>query len=296
MTEQLTHWRGFKVAATNPQLPQRIYKYFPAERQAFNDLRELKVQCQHFDELPNPFELWSVDETTTPLPGTEPERFRRVMRAWGADNGYGNADEEQYLEYVGPICDHTTDNVKRLTRVSSFCAQQDNLPAWTHRADGLRGFCVEFDTNQLVASVPEELDTVWLLRVRYRARPWRFDPWLFGVVNDQCFHFGEYYDKSLMEGPLLLLQTLLKEVVASKPIEWRFEREWRLILVLDKMLNTTSPVSYRYPSTAIISVVTGERMPAESKEELLRVLSDLELRVPLHCASVDPRTRRVRIA
>jgi hypothetical protein len=66
--------------------------------------------------------------------------------------------------------------------------------------------------------------------------------------------------------------------------------------VLDKMLNTTSPVSYRYPSTAIISVVTGERMPAESKEELLRVLSDLELRVPLHCASVDPRTRRVRIA
>src|SRR4051812_5922584 len=74
------------------------------------------------------------------------------------------------------------ENTKNHARMSCFSATGDNLLMCAHYADGLRGFCIEFDALELLRGTPKDAQRV---QVRYRTSPARFDRCLYEVAYDR---------------------------------------------------------------------------------------------------------------
>ena len=182
-------------------------------------------------------------------------------------------------------------------RFSCFCKREDNLLMWSHYADGLRGFCLEFEREQLL-----EFNTpnVVAYDVVYQDTPPIVDTMLYEVANDQIWyhemaieeeknkikHIKSYVpDKLLPEYHLAIIKArqllfdLYIKMLCYKPIDWRYEEEIRLIYHTD--LDDKSGKPLQYPKSALKSIIIGEKAKAGHVEKLKSILKKNELKIPI---------------
>ena len=184
-------------------------------------------------------------------------------------------------------------------RIACFASERDNLLMWSHYADGLRGFCVVFDEEILLGGRRE----AYALDVSYTDKPPEIDSFIYGIAWDQDWFshvaieeaqkriqaLGEtrlladvdMYETSGAEA-LGIMQDLWQRVFATKPMEWRYEGERRLLIQTDR--KDESPLFWKYDRKAIREVILGERMPAAYKQRLTEVLEEQYPGVPVTTA------------
>ena len=71
-------------------------------------------------------------------------------------------------------------------------------------------------------------------------------------------------------------------VFATKPSEWKYEQERRLLVQTDR--SDAQPILRTYPRKAVKEIILGERMPHDYRQELLSVLRQHFDEVPVRTA------------
>lgn len=134
--------------------------------------------------------------------------------------------------------------------IASFSDTNSNELMWTHYAARSTGICIEYRPQRLLASLP---DGATLVRVGYDDKP------AFVSVAD------------LNDPP-----QAVKKVLSQKKFNWAYEREWRLLSVLDMARISDTKAGKRiYLGTRISEYHRGRLTEALSGTEIQL----LELRV-----------------
>lgn len=284
-----------------------LFKFCAPTSYALQNLEEGTLFCQHYAAYNDPFEYWARIVEGVPDSEREPERFIAATRAWGfnvATIEEARAEPlirehfDEYFDecqcYVPPF-----DVMREEMRIACFGSEQDNLLLWSHYGDGLRGFCVVFDENLITNSETNG----YLLDVAYLNSPPKVDSFIYGIAWDQDWYSQtaiqetnarikyqgrpelraeiKIYEESGAKA-LKTMRDIWQQVFATKPAEWGYERERRLLVQTDKSDNT--PLLRSYPREAVRAVIVGERMPEAYRAELLAMLEKKYAGVPVKTA------------
>jgi hypothetical protein len=82
---------------------------------------------------------------------------------------------------------------------------------------------------------------------------------------------------------LRTMREIWQHVFATKPSEWRYERERRLLVQTD--LDDTRPLRRAYDRAAVREVIVGERMPEDYRARLIAVMREHYPDAPVRTAS-----------
>nr|WP_253822618.1 DUF2971 domain-containing protein [Vibrio europaeus] len=148
---------------------------------------------------------------------------------------------------------------------------------WSHYADGLRGFCIEYEPTTILGDNPKFAS---IYDVLYQNTPAVIDTALEAVHSDQIDYHGNAIEASTSESEIELLdeklyenvlksQEIYMKMLATKPKEWSYEEEKRIIY-----LSTDRDDSLlAYPSSSIKRVIFGEKMPQNQVQTILNLFA-----------------------
>ncbi len=277
-----------------------LLKFCSPNDHAISNLRSRVIYCQHYARFNDPFEFWAKFRSGMPDVKTEPERFEAATREWGyqSPDGMDDPDIAAYFEemlFYEPPFEMMLDRV----RIACFGSERDNLLMWSHYADGLRGFCIVFDEEAIVGAGPE----AYVLDVAYLDRPPVVDSFVYAIAWDQQdFHLRaieetqaqiKYAGKIEEErwlGPyqeaadtaLAHMKETWQQVFGTKPLDWKYENERRLLLQTD--LVGEEPFLRSYPAEAVREIIYGERMPPAYLARLQTVVREAYGNIPIRMA------------
>ncbi|WP_412495942.1 DUF2971 domain-containing protein [Vibrio cyclitrophicus] len=118
---------------------------------------------------------------------------------------------------------------------------------WSHYADGLRGFCLVFSSEQLQCDINESSDRVMRpIKVMYQNEPnaLRLSDFLSSetILGDSEIDYIEH-----------VIQT-----VATKSKSWKYENEMRILSMSESNMHS-------YTSSALLEIVIGDKMPLDQQ-------------------------------
>lgn len=252
-----------------------IYKYCPPTRFTVENLAHHSVYCRPPCEFNDPFEFWSTVHNGLPTFNDDDDRFRAAVAAWGFPGTKLKdlpLDHDTFLEYFGSLCDSAPDlhSIYDHARVSCFSSDPRNLLMWSHYADGLRGCCLGFDCDHFAVTS----ETLFITDVQYVRSPPVIDTLVYAVTEDLFLYAIDHgYEEYEGESFRKQLNDIMARALASKPLEWQYEKERRLIIHTreDGLL----PIQHSYPPQSLQTVILGERMSDEFKGLLRSVLQSM---------------------
>lgn len=150
---------------------------------------------------------------------------------------------------------HTKNSIEHMANdfgVCSLSERKDNILMWSHYANEHRGFCVGLDVQVLEESSCEILartgNILDLRRVVYRAD----FPFLNGFSGD--------------------FETLVPRVINTKSLDWKYEKEWRLLLMTGRPSLKGDSLGERqiiFGEEVLSKIILGVKMPGKQREEAI---------------------------
>lgn len=302
-----------------PTTPEaRLLKFCGPTAHALLNLERGQIFCQHYTAYNDPFEFWTTISTGIPDSDREPERYLAALRAWGFDcRTVAEAKDDELIQgSVGDYfdeCQHYAppfEGMRQGMRISCFSSEADNLLMWSHYGDGLRGFCIVFDEDVITLGN----EAAYVLDVAYLGAPPQVDSFIYGVAWDQDWYSQtaiaetstaiQYQGRTGLEGEIAMyeesgeqalrtMREICQQVFATKPAQWRYERERRLLVQTER--DDATPVLRSYERAAIKEVILGERMPQNYRAELLAVLLKSYPNAPVRTARRSAGTYTLNI-
>lgn len=304
-------------ASMQPDSSRKLYKFSGPTEYALQNLENGVIFCQHYSAYNDPFEFWSNIHEGIPNASREPERFMAALRAWGFQvdsiaEAQSYADDEDTKNYFDECIEYAPlfGPMRKYMRIACFGSEHDNLLMWSHYGDGLRGFCIVFDEELIANADPEG----YLFDVAYSKAPPTVDSLVYGIAWDQDWFSQTAIDETTTaiefqgrkelqaEIPMYeeagaeavrMMHDIWRHAFGTKPAEWSYERERRLLVQSDR--DDELPILRKYPADAITQIVVGERMPSDYRRRLEGVLSKNYGSVPISTARRSPSTYRLEI-
>lgn len=285
-----------------------MFKYsFFSEYSLLNILND-ELYMNHYENFNDPFEYRCEVSSGFPSKKSNSPRLKDIIQAWGFEDPYDAFALESYEDYVLSLEDtepNVLDTVNSV-RISCFSKRADNLLMWAHYADGLRGFCLEFDPDLVLT---EKHDYAEIFEVLYDCNPPKIDTAVIAVLNDQVeYHEDAIYDtnnrlnhillnkneKEKIEDEILMYKEYLdstnlknreiyQKMLAYKSIEWSYEEELRIILQTNNTEKTG--LFMKYPTKSLKSIIIGEKMPERQKQALISIIKMKSNHIKLKTAS-----------
>lgn len=162
------------------------------------------------------------------------------------------------------VCTETIDKAKCDLRV--FCASRtnDNPLMWGHYGNGLRGLCIEYDTNYLSGG---------LIEVKYTSAPPVLKP-------------------ADLSSPRNINSQLICQLLYGYKQEcWSYEQEIRIALQVEKLQNYSNKL--QLPPNTIKSITIGSLMPEVEQQKVISIAKSLS--VPYKFAEPIPKTYEINI-
>jgi len=271
-----------------------LYKFsFPTEH-SLKNIQDRALFCRHYTALNDPFEFWANINRGTPDKEKETRRFLAAAKLWGFTEDNLDFCLEDSEEYFDSVVDYQPDFPILFdnSRITCFGTDPSNLLLWSHYADGLRGFCVVYDPKFLTNAE----DNCIIESVKYLTKPPVIDSFLYAVAYDQY----EYHMMAIEElrtkdekgearsyqhvanKAFKFMQSTWKKAFATKPVEWAYEQEKRLLV--HSRNNNQEPLFFQYPVKALREIIIGERMPDEYKSKLLKIVGEHYGELPIKTA------------
>ena len=149
--------------------------------------------------------------------------------------------------YIGVITESIeNENIKKLFKVSSFAESNDSLLMWGHYANKHTGFCIEYDIEPLSINDP-------LTKSLYPV-----------VYSNEFVDLTEYYLHKT-ENPNL---DYLLPVLIKKSLEWKYEEEWRLIII------DNTEIGIEFPMPKPKAIYLGSKFNPDNLKEIYTYCSD----------------------
>lgn len=144
-----------------------------------------------------------------------------------------------------------------------------NKLMWSHYANGLRGFALEFETD----SLSDSFDSNNTFKTQG------------GVVNYRNLKVVDNY-KIMMDWLKGKPDSGVVSVVLTKSPDWEYEQELRIISDTNKMY---------YDSSIIKSIILGQKMPKEKLNTFMAVIHSLGLTDKVKVATINKKTFNLSI-
>lgn len=151
---------------------------------------------------------------------------------------------------------------------NKLTTEQDIL-MWSHYANGLRGFRVEFDGEELITTLSEQPD---VKPITYSASPPHLD----------IFKFTDLYFKDKESAT-----TYFFNILFNKHQAWSYESEIRL--------GNSKEGKYNYSPSAIKEIVIGGKLSNEQIEIIRRLVASHKHDIPIRIANIDDSDYSLRI-
>lgn len=285
-----------------------MFKYSSFSEYSVLNILNDELYMNHYESFNDPFECRC--EVSSGFPGKESNspRLKDIIQAWGFEDPYDAFALESYEDYVLSLEDtepNVLDTVNSV-RISCFSKRADNLLMWAHYADGLRGFCLEFDPDLVLT---ENHDYAEIFEVLYDCNSPKIDTAVIAVLNDQVeYHEDAIYDtnnrlkhielnenekekiedeiqmyKEYLDSVYLKNREIYQKMLANKSVEWSYEEELRIILQTNNTEKTG--LFMKYPTKSLKSIIIGEKMPERQKQALIRVIEMKSNHIKLKTAS-----------
>lgn len=190
---------------------------------------------------------------------------------------------EFLVERVDSLRENAFKKVSGNMGICCFCLGDEafepwqNLLMWSHYAGGFTGFCIEFDGRQLIESLRSS-SGVFVRPIDYsKDRPY-FDaePKLALLSNQKLV--SDWSDR----------ESLVDALVATKPHEWHYEREVRLL----KLRHAEKCLSY--PHTSIRRIILSERADKKLAQQVTDAVSDYK-NIEICRAALDSHEYRLKL-
>lgn len=266
-----------------------MYKYFSFSENSISNLLNHELYMSHYEAFNDPFECSCEVLSGFPKIMEQSSRLKDIIKAWGFDNASDHDALENYDDYADSLelSEPDVATIIDRARISCFSKDADSLLMWSHYADGLRGYCIEFDPKYLQSKDEEHLI---ILNVLYEDTPPKIDTAVMAVIHDQIVyhqeaihsteimiqHLGEDKRQELggykdaLEKSFLSHDEIYQKMLATKPICWKYENEIRIIC----QAKSTEIKEYflKYPINAIKSFTIGEKMPKNKMRTLYNII------------------------
>jgi hypothetical protein len=277
------------TTSPDPSPGRSLLKFSAPQDYALENLKNGMIFCQHYTRYNDPFEFRARILEGRPDQQAEPERFAAAVREWGfpvVDDAL-EFEANEYLESIEYYEPHFAGMLDGM-RIACFGAERDNLLMWSHYADGLRGFCIAFDEDAMISAEPK----AYLADVAYCDQPPTVDSFVYAVAYDQnefhlmamdeeetqIKHLGKKDDgwiaacRETADEALFRMQLIWQQIFATKPREWEYEHERRLLIQTDR--DDLTPLQHSYPRHAVREIIVGERMPADYLANLKQIVAE----------------------
>ncbi len=141
--------------------------------------------------------------------------------------------------------------------VYCLCEKPDNLLMWSHYADAHRGICLQFDTKKFLSEIERKLYIEKNLffgieKIFYETRRPSLNNFGIGTVCDvRKFH---------------------KSILSTKFIDWKYEKEWRIILTPPESYNEPDkrPIIFKFAPCIVSGVMFGFKMDQFRRKKLMK--------------------------
>ena len=279
-----------------------MFKYFRVSDDSLDALSKRTVYASHFERFNDPFECWCIRREGAPQFSLEDSRFMAASRAFGFPEG----TPQEHFEMLIEALDGSEPRIQAeidAARIACFSSRPDNLLMWSHYADGLRGFCLEFDER----AFSFERSPWELVNVAYREEPPIFDSFLWAVAWDQVEYnatvlgesratgkddgYAKAYERALQKANVLL-RDLYINMFATKPKAWEYEEEVRLIVGAGPDVPTHIPLAY--PADGVQSIIIGHRANEEHIQQIKAAAKIAGIEAPVRFARRDEGRYQMR--
>ena len=265
-----------------------IYKFCSVNDYSLSNLKNNNLLCNHYAKFNDPFECWCVINTGIPNHKTETERFLNVIAVWGFNPERANDALEDYYDYLQHFEEDQIDVGFHVNsaRICCFSSEDTNLLMWAHYGDGLRGFCIEFDLEALLL---ENQFDARIIDVNYSSIPPVLETISYPLANDIYWHAEDEDSDKAVD----YMTDFYSKMLASKPLQWQYEKEVRLIFHSKRV--ETEGEFYNYPQSAIKAIVIGEKMSEQDRNKIYEILKQKEVKIPVRVAKRDKNSYNVSI-
>lgn len=149
---------------------------------------------------------------------------------------------------------------------------------WSHYAQGLRGFCLVFNNDDLQTDINVASEKRMRgIKILYQEKPNQI------ILSDFLRS-----DMWVNENQQNYIQTVI-ETIATKSTAWKYENELR-IMTLDAKAN-----SYTYSPDTLEEIVLGEKMSPQHRELLLAIMRSKYPHAKVKIARLVPNTYKIEL-
>ncbi|TEW43193.1 DUF2971 domain-containing protein [Psychromonas algicola] len=279
---------------------QSIYKFFPYNFHDLDALSNNYLWFSHYSEFNDPFEdLFIANALNFEIAKYEEKKaiefYKQLHReALPADQieirllelCIKGELETHYKKTIARTIEHAKEKFSKFVSNSKVCCfAQDRVETkesalqnklmWSHYANGLRGFCIEYNKQKLIEELHKTLGSKPLYAsIKYgKLKKYQAEELLINSVNNidnSNFHLG------------------IGSIPTMKSDEWAYENEFRLIVENSSLNNIYSE--------AIQSITIGDKMSDYKKNTLLSIIKSNErINCEIHKAVINTNSFEIEI-
>ena len=250
-----------------------LYKFSSIDNNKLKSLSLNKLWFSKLHDLNDPFEgeyviqsqASDISELITAFKGViyscgnnfNPEFINFIKKLESLSNEKVTENElNQSIEILDEFLDEHVQEAKKVSICSFIQKNDDNEPLlnnlmWSHYADGLRGYCLKYDEDELFSTLGTEVNPI-LTKI------------MVSYVNAvKTINSINYFSKNFHEsfpGIFLPAKIAMYRLFSTKSKDWEYENECRLISGKEGLMP--------YSGKALKEVVFGEKINEKDVEQL----------------------------
>ncbi|MEC2714674.1 DUF2971 domain-containing protein [Bacillus cereus] len=265
-------------------LPSSLFKYRGVSKYSIENLKNDEVWFNQAANFNDPYEcalmlgsyseqvaMVGAYENIKNLGGNLP-RIPEVMelekasfefcKLWFGESDMMEIDfKKEYRLHKGEYQENINQRVNKMIKelqqkmnIACFSEVNDSILMWSHYANNHEGFCIEYDFKKegREEKIVDELQPV--------------------IYQDEVFNIGEYFKQTLIE-PGKFNKLVEKYAAIIKSVEWKYEKEWRIILECNKGKGFSRELFK--PK----SIYLGAKMSNTNKEEIVNIATQKNIKV-----------------
>lgn len=240
-----------KNLSTENFLTSKAFRDYRAGIRSYGDLRFYKY-CK-----PDYYDIRNFETDTIML--KHPDKFNDMFEGMVIS---GELDNGKTKSIIKRACNSVV--------VSCFSEQWNNLLMYAHYADSFKGFCLEYD----VSNVYHDYFYECFYPVLYQSKPsTRFK---MEALEKTILAIESHFDK----GHSIILSKEVFDLISyfiHKANIWEYEKEWRLIVPIDKFPSIFGTTNYHneYYFINNFDYVTGVYLAPNIQDHIRRHLCDI---------------------
>lgn len=269
-----------------------LYKFREVNTNNLSALVNNQLWFSNLNDFNDPFEGSHIKEIN--IDSELLSGFELILKDAVGDNKYQEILDELNLiegsftreEFFQKVAEHDLEKFINIVHSSKIVClsieQEENNPLtnnlmWSHYANGLRGYCLVFDGDELLKDMySSTTESIRPIIVQYQDHP--------NVIKLNDF----LQSRGLLYGDDINFVEKVTETVATKSSDWKYENEFRIM-----SLNKSD--FHCYMPNTLKEIIVGDKMSASEKSLLLSVVKASNPNIMVKTARLKDNTYKVEI-